>query len=153
MENSKKKQVLLFYCVESEDLARKVASQSDLIHLQSINWRFFPFFSIYLSVNICIYICLFGHKIEWFLVWFICWRPKQDFCFVLIIRGLLYLTLLHYHEIRVMNSYFRFLFSAYVRKIVTCVGLLSNAQICKPMLGYFPSLDISKLHEWKSKYH
>lgn len=37
----KKKQVLLFYCLESEDLARKIASQSELIHLQSINWRSF----------------------------------------------------------------------------------------------------------------
>ncbi|XP_057763778.1 ribose-phosphate pyrophosphokinase 4 isoform X1 [Salvia miltiorrhiza] len=40
MERSKKK-VLLFYCVEAEDLARKVAAQSNLIQLQSINWRSF----------------------------------------------------------------------------------------------------------------
>ncbi|KAK3039079.1 hypothetical protein RJ639_028530 [Escallonia herrerae] len=39
MEKPKKKQVLLFYCVESQDLARQVAAQSDLIQLQSINWR------------------------------------------------------------------------------------------------------------------
>uniref|UniRef100_A0A7N0TIT0 Ribose-phosphate pyrophosphokinase N-terminal domain-containing protein n=1 Tax=Kalanchoe fedtschenkoi TaxID=63787 RepID=A0A7N0TIT0_KALFE len=38
MEN---KRVLLFYCVESEDLARKVAAHSDHIQLQSINWRSF----------------------------------------------------------------------------------------------------------------
>ncbi|XP_026404748.1 ribose-phosphate pyrophosphokinase 4-like [Papaver somniferum] len=42
MEKCKQKKVLLFYCVESEDLARKVAaSQSDSIQLQSINWRSF----------------------------------------------------------------------------------------------------------------
>ncbi|KAL8512502.1 hypothetical protein ACS0TY_018828 [Phlomoides rotata] len=40
MERAKKR-VLLFYCVEAEDLARKVAAQSDLIQLQSINWRSF----------------------------------------------------------------------------------------------------------------
>ncbi|XP_043702449.1 ribose-phosphate pyrophosphokinase 4 [Telopea speciosissima] len=36
-----RKQVLLFSCVESEDLARKVAAQTDCIQLQSINWRSF----------------------------------------------------------------------------------------------------------------
>ncbi|KAG8659840.1 ribose-phosphate pyrophosphokinase 4 [Manihot esculenta] len=36
-----KKQVHLFYCAECEDLARKVAAHSDLITLQSINWRNF----------------------------------------------------------------------------------------------------------------
>ncbi|KAK8652592.1 hypothetical protein V6N13_126620 [Hibiscus sabdariffa] len=50
MDNSKdmgelkpmhKKQVLLFYCVECEELARKVAAHSQLITLQSINWRSF----------------------------------------------------------------------------------------------------------------
>ncbi|KAF9596150.1 hypothetical protein IFM89_007468 [Coptis chinensis] len=41
MEMPKKKQVLLFYCVESEDLARKIATLSDSIQLQSINWRSF----------------------------------------------------------------------------------------------------------------
>ncbi|KAF8410997.1 hypothetical protein HHK36_003536 [Tetracentron sinense] len=41
MEKPKRKQVLLFHCVESEDLARKVAAQSDSIQLQSINWRSF----------------------------------------------------------------------------------------------------------------
>ncbi|XP_058219300.1 ribose-phosphate pyrophosphokinase 4 [Rhododendron vialii] len=41
MEKPNKKQVLLFHCVESEDLAGKVAAQSDLIQLQSINWRSF----------------------------------------------------------------------------------------------------------------
>ncbi|KAL7129169.1 hypothetical protein ABFS83_13G045700 [Erythranthe nasuta] len=41
MERPKKKQILLFYCVEAEDLARKVAAQSDFIQLQSINWRSF----------------------------------------------------------------------------------------------------------------
>ncbi|KAL3821352.1 hypothetical protein ACJIZ3_007257 [Penstemon smallii] len=41
MEKPKKKTVLLFYCVETEELARKVAAQSNLIQLQSINWRSF----------------------------------------------------------------------------------------------------------------
>eukprot|EP00268_Persea_americana_P032932 TRINITY_DN3258_c0_g1_i1.p1 TRINITY_DN3258_c0_g1~~TRINITY_DN3258_c0_g1_i1.p1 ORF type:complete len:321 (+),score=64.47 TRINITY_DN3258_c0_g1_i1:219-1181(+) len=41
MENPNKKQILLFYCVESEHLARKAAAQSDYIQLQSINWRSF----------------------------------------------------------------------------------------------------------------
>ncbi|XP_022850006.1 ribose-phosphate pyrophosphokinase 4 isoform X1 [Olea europaea var. sylvestris] len=41
MEKPKKKQVLLFHCVEAEELALKVAAQSDLIQLQSINWRSF----------------------------------------------------------------------------------------------------------------
>ncbi|XP_028111159.1 ribose-phosphate pyrophosphokinase 4 [Camellia sinensis] len=40
-KKSNKKEVLLFHCVESQDLALKIASQSDLIHLQSINWRSF----------------------------------------------------------------------------------------------------------------
>ncbi|KMZ67876.1 putative Ribose-phosphate pyrophosphokinase [Zostera marina] len=35
------KEVLLFYCVECEGLARKIASVSDSIRLQSINWRNF----------------------------------------------------------------------------------------------------------------
>ncbi|KAK4398201.1 Ribose-phosphate pyrophosphokinase [Sesamum angolense] len=38
MERPQKKQVLLFYCEEAEDLARKVAAHSDLVRLQSINW-------------------------------------------------------------------------------------------------------------------
>ncbi|KAK9145049.1 hypothetical protein Sjap_004952 [Stephania japonica] len=37
----KNKEVLLFYCVESEALAWKVAHLSDSIKLQSINWRSF----------------------------------------------------------------------------------------------------------------
>ncbi|XP_010323627.1 ribose-phosphate pyrophosphokinase 4-like isoform X2 [Solanum lycopersicum] len=43
MENgtSTKKQVLLYYCVEMEDVARKIAADSDCIHLHSINWRSF----------------------------------------------------------------------------------------------------------------
>ncbi|XP_047334386.1 ribose-phosphate pyrophosphokinase 4-like [Impatiens glandulifera] len=40
-EKQQTKQVLLFYCTESEDLARKVAAQSEFIQLQSINWRSF----------------------------------------------------------------------------------------------------------------
>ncbi|KAJ1702040.1 hypothetical protein LUZ63_001819 [Rhynchospora breviuscula] len=41
MENNGKKQIQLFYCVQSEELARKIAHQSDSIHLQSISWRNF----------------------------------------------------------------------------------------------------------------
>ncbi|KAL3508971.1 hypothetical protein ACH5RR_028372 [Cinchona calisaya] len=41
MEKPKKKQVLLYHCVEAEELARKVASQSEFIQLQTINWRSF----------------------------------------------------------------------------------------------------------------
>ncbi|CAO2814313.1 unnamed protein product [Amaranthus hypochondriacus] len=37
----KPKQVFLFYCIEAEELARKVALQSPHITLQSINWRSF----------------------------------------------------------------------------------------------------------------
>lgn len=56
MENSnssqRKKQVLLFHCVESEELARKVAAHSDLINLQTIKWRSPP--SLYLPTpSIC----------------------------------------------------------------------------------------------------
>ncbi|KAJ6306737.1 hypothetical protein OIU78_021950 [Salix suchowensis] len=40
-QQQKHQQVHLFYCVESEELARKVAGHSDLITLQSINWRNF----------------------------------------------------------------------------------------------------------------
>ncbi|KAJ7965086.1 Ribose-phosphate pyrophosphokinase 4 [Quillaja saponaria] len=41
MEKSPRKQVNLFYCTECEDLARKVAAQSDHITLQTIRWRNF----------------------------------------------------------------------------------------------------------------
>lgn len=41
MDKSQKKQVYLFYCSECEDLARQIASQSDLITLQTIKWRNF----------------------------------------------------------------------------------------------------------------
>lgn len=34
-----KKKVHLFYCLECEELARNIASESDHITLQSINWR------------------------------------------------------------------------------------------------------------------
>ncbi|KAK4364024.1 hypothetical protein RND71_015382 [Anisodus tanguticus] len=37
----KKKQVLLYYCIEMEDVARNIASASDSILLHSINWRSF----------------------------------------------------------------------------------------------------------------
>ncbi|CAN1351816.1 Ribose-phosphate pyrophosphokinase 4 [Linum perenne] len=35
------KQVLLFYCLECEELAHKIAASSPLVTLQSINWRSF----------------------------------------------------------------------------------------------------------------
>ncbi|XP_071707051.1 ribose-phosphate pyrophosphokinase 4-like [Rutidosis leptorrhynchoides] len=41
MEKPNKKQVFLFYCMESQELAHKISAQSDLIQLQSINWRSF----------------------------------------------------------------------------------------------------------------
>ncbi|KAJ6938914.1 ribose-phosphate pyrophosphokinase 4 [Populus alba x Populus x berolinensis] len=40
-QQQKQKQVHLFYCVESEELARNVAAHSEFITLQSINWRSF----------------------------------------------------------------------------------------------------------------
>lgn len=57
-KKSQKKQVHLFYCVECEELARKVAAQSDLITLQSINWRFLilnSLFSLFLSTCVCFF--------------------------------------------------------------------------------------------------
>ncbi|XP_028769588.1 ribose-phosphate pyrophosphokinase 4 isoform X2 [Neltuma alba] len=50
-EKTSKKQVNLFYCLECEDLARKVAAQSDHIILQSISWRSFAdgFPNIYIN--------------------------------------------------------------------------------------------------------
>ncbi|KAJ6805774.1 ribose-phosphate pyrophosphokinase 4 [Iris pallida] len=41
MEKAKKKPIHLFYCAESEDLARNIADKSDAIQLQSISWRSF----------------------------------------------------------------------------------------------------------------
>ena len=43
MANPAKKHVFLFYCAECEELAHKVAAQSDSITLQTIKWRSFPF--------------------------------------------------------------------------------------------------------------
>ncbi|XP_054807440.1 ribose-phosphate pyrophosphokinase 4 isoform X2 [Prosopis cineraria] len=40
-EKTWKKQINLFYCLECEDLARKVAAESDHITLQNISWRSF----------------------------------------------------------------------------------------------------------------
>lgn len=39
MAKRAKKQINLFYCAESEELARKVADHSDVIQLQTITWR------------------------------------------------------------------------------------------------------------------
>jgi K+-sensing histidine kinase KdpD len=55
-QQQKHKQVHLFYCLESEELARKVAGHSDLITLQSINWRSLPVFSLFFSC--CTYLLL-----------------------------------------------------------------------------------------------
>ncbi|URE35083.1 Phosphoribosyl transferase domain [Musa troglodytarum] len=41
MAKRAKKQINLFYCAESEELARKVADHSDVIQLQTISWRNF----------------------------------------------------------------------------------------------------------------
>ncbi|KAK4266180.1 hypothetical protein QN277_027140 [Acacia crassicarpa] len=41
MEKTSNKQVNLFFCLECEEVARKVAAQSDHITLQSIKWRSF----------------------------------------------------------------------------------------------------------------
>ncbi|ONK79547.1 uncharacterized protein A4U43_C01F7490 [Asparagus officinalis] len=41
MEKASKKLINLFYCDESEELARKIAEESDAIRLQSISWRSF----------------------------------------------------------------------------------------------------------------
>lgn len=41
MEKATKKMIHLFYCEESEELARKIAAESDVIKLQSISWRSF----------------------------------------------------------------------------------------------------------------
>lgn len=41
MERATKKLIHLFYCEESEELARKIAAESDTIRLQSISWRSF----------------------------------------------------------------------------------------------------------------
>jgi hypothetical protein len=51
-QQEKQKQVHLFYCVESEELARNVAAHSELITLQSINWRSL---AISLSLSYCSY--------------------------------------------------------------------------------------------------
>lgn len=40
LKTRNKKEVLLFYCMECEELARKIAAHSQLITLQSINWRY-----------------------------------------------------------------------------------------------------------------
>ncbi|KAI7757394.1 hypothetical protein M8C21_001923 [Ambrosia artemisiifolia] len=41
MERPQTKQVVLFYCLQAQQLAHKIAAQSDHIQLQSINWRSF----------------------------------------------------------------------------------------------------------------
>eukprot|EP00250_Pteridium_aquilinum_P033910 c6627_g1_i2 orf=65-1345(+) len=41
LDKSAKKSVCLFYCSETEDLARRIAAESDTIELKSINWGTF----------------------------------------------------------------------------------------------------------------
>lgn len=41
LDKSNKKSVCLFYCSETEDLARRIAAESDTIELKSINWGTF----------------------------------------------------------------------------------------------------------------
>eukprot|EP00249_Psilotum_nudum_P007793 c20821_g1_i1 orf=162-1454(+) len=41
LEKSEKRRVCLFYCSETEDLARRIAAESDTIELKSINWGTF----------------------------------------------------------------------------------------------------------------
>ncbi|KAH7307399.1 hypothetical protein KP509_22G057300 [Ceratopteris richardii] len=41
LDRSSKKSVCLFYCAETEDLARRIAAESDTIELKSINWGTF----------------------------------------------------------------------------------------------------------------
>ena len=43
MAKPPKKHIFLFYCEECEELAQKVAAQSDSITLQTIKWRSIPF--------------------------------------------------------------------------------------------------------------
>jgi hypothetical protein len=38
IDKSLKKSVCLFYCSETEDLARRIAAESDTVELRSINW-------------------------------------------------------------------------------------------------------------------
>ncbi|KAH9550284.1 hypothetical protein CY35_10G063700 [Sphagnum magellanicum] len=42
LDKSKKEQVCLFYCSETEDLARRIAAESYSIQLKSIRWGAFP---------------------------------------------------------------------------------------------------------------
>ena len=61
MEKPKEKQIHLFYCMESEDLAHKVAEQSPLIHLQSISWRSFISLSVHFYSHFFSFIFDFQH--------------------------------------------------------------------------------------------
>jgi hypothetical protein len=42
-----KKKVCLFYCSETEDLARRIAAESDAVELRSITWRYL--FNLYIT--------------------------------------------------------------------------------------------------------
>lgn len=64
-----KKQVHLFYCSECEDLARKVAAHSDLITLQSINWRFLYFCFVDFS-GLVLFFCFSAMNVTWVILVF-----------------------------------------------------------------------------------
>jgi hypothetical protein len=49
-------QVCLFYCSETEDLARRIAAETDSIELKSIKWGFVPF--LYTSFSFSFYFVL-----------------------------------------------------------------------------------------------
>ena len=76
MDKSRKDRVLLFHCVEAEELTWKVALQFDLIHLQSINWR--SSLSLYIFIlSFCI--LDFGFMIlQWImLIWYLGFRAYE----------------------------------------------------------------------------
>jgi len=52
MAKPPKKNVFLFYCAECEELAHKVAAQSDSITLQTIKWRSIPFLSSEMQISL-----------------------------------------------------------------------------------------------------
>jgi hypothetical protein len=49
LDRPDKKQVCLFYCSETEDLARRIAAETDSIELKSIRWGFAPLSKILLQ--------------------------------------------------------------------------------------------------------
>jgi hypothetical protein len=49
-------QVCLFYCSETEDLARRIAAETDSIELKSIKWGFVPF--LYTNFSFLLLFCV-----------------------------------------------------------------------------------------------